>query len=149
MAAGRSGSLPEPAARAGRRRGEGDVQRVPHDGRRERARAPRARVERRSAAHERERAAAHEGLHAAVRRHARRGRGGGAAPLVGGGRRGSRVEGRADRSADPRLAGGGAAMNVFPWALGGPLALYLGLYVIPLAIHPIFVRYVLAGTGWG
>jgi hypothetical protein len=38
--------------------------------------------------------------------------------------------------------------GVFPWALGGPLALYLGLYVVTLAIHAIFVGYVLGGTGW-
>jgi hypothetical protein len=38
--------------------------------------------------------------------------------------------------------------GIFPWALGGPLALYLGLYVITLAIHAVFVGYVLAGTGW-
>ncbi|HTJ44449.1 MAG TPA: hypothetical protein VL463_20235 [Kofleriaceae bacterium] len=37
---------------------------------------------------------------------------------------------------------------LFPWALGGPLSLYLGLYVITLAIHAVFVGYVLAGTGW-
>jgi hypothetical protein len=38
--------------------------------------------------------------------------------------------------------------SVFPWALGGPLALYLGLYVVTLAIHAVFVGYVLGGTGW-
>jgi hypothetical protein len=38
--------------------------------------------------------------------------------------------------------------GLFPWALGGPLALYLGLYVVTLAIHAVFVGYVLAGTGW-
>ena len=41
-----------------------------------------------------------------------------------------------------------AMSGVFPWALGGPLALYLGLYVVTLAIHAVFVGYVLAGTGW-
>jgi hypothetical protein len=38
--------------------------------------------------------------------------------------------------------------GIFPWALGGPLALYLGLYVVTLAIHAVFVGYVLCGTGW-
>jgi len=38
--------------------------------------------------------------------------------------------------------------GVFPWSLGGPLSLYLGLYVVTLAIHAVFVGYVLCGTGW-
>ena len=38
--------------------------------------------------------------------------------------------------------------SVFPWALGGPLSLYLGLYVVTLALHAAFVGYVLGGSGW-
>ena len=38
--------------------------------------------------------------------------------------------------------------HVFPWALGGPLSLYLGLYVVTLALHAAFVGYVLGGSGW-
>lgn len=38
--------------------------------------------------------------------------------------------------------------SIFPWALGGPLALYLGLLVITLALHAVFVGYVLGGVGW-
>jgi len=38
--------------------------------------------------------------------------------------------------------------SVFPWALGGPLALYLGLLVITLALHAAFIGYVLGGIGW-
>jgi hypothetical protein len=36
----------------------------------------------------------------------------------------------------------------FPFGLSGPSALYLGLYVITLAIHVVFLSYVLSGAGW-
>ena len=39
-------------------------------------------------------------------------------------------------------------MTVFPFNLPGPTATYLGLYLVTLALHFVFMSYVLAGTGY-
>src|SRR6185503_9242195 len=90
-------------------------------------------------------AAAYEGIHAAVRRQRRRRRGARPARALGDPRCAGELAGHSDARRNRALARRSGDEVMWPFDRGGPVLL---LYVATLALHAVFVAYVVAGSAF-